>query len=96
MFLFGFIGYLVRKFDLNAAAIVLGLILGPIGENGLRRSLYLSDGDPSILFSTPLLLAAYSSLRSRYAFSMAHGQVGKARRAQSQQISNGLHTVKAE
>ncbi len=54
MFLFGFIGYLVRKFDLNAAAIVLGLILGPIGENGLRRSLYLSDGDPSILFSTPL------------------------------------------
>ncbi len=54
MFLFGIIGYLVRKFDLNAAAIVLGLILGPIGENGLRRSLYLSDGDPSILFSTPL------------------------------------------
>lgn len=54
MFIFGVIGYLVRKFDLNAAAIVLGLILGPIGENGLRRSLYLSDGDPMILFSTPL------------------------------------------
>ncbi len=54
MFIFGVIGYFVRKFDLNAAAIVLGLILGPIGENGLRRSLHLSDGDPSILFSTPL------------------------------------------
>lgn len=54
MFIFGFIGYFVRKFDLNAAAIVLGLILGPIGENGLRRSLILSDGDPSVLFSTPL------------------------------------------
>jgi putative tricarboxylic transport membrane protein len=54
MFIFGVIGYFVRKFDLNAAAIVLGLILGPIGENGLRRSLYLSDGDPSILFATPL------------------------------------------
>lgn len=54
MFIFGVIGYFVRKFDLNAAAIVLGLILGPIGENGLRRSLYLSDGDPTILFSTPL------------------------------------------
>ena len=52
--IFGIIGYFVRKFDLNAAAIVLGLILGPIGENGLRRSLYLSDGDPTILFSTPL------------------------------------------
>ncbi len=54
MCIFGVIGYLVRKFDLNAAAIVLGLILGPIGENGLRRSLMLSDGDPSILFGTPL------------------------------------------
>ncbi len=54
MFLFGVIGYLMRKFDFNAAAMVLGLILGPIGENGLRRSLLLSDGDPSILFSTPL------------------------------------------
>ena len=34
--------------------MVLGLILGPIGERGLRRSLMLSDGDPSVLFSTPL------------------------------------------
>lgn len=54
MFLFGVLGYLARKFDLNPAAIVLGLILGPIGERGLRRSLMLNDGDPSILFSTPL------------------------------------------
>ncbi|WP_202108474.1 tripartite tricarboxylate transporter permease [Succinivibrio dextrinosolvens] len=54
MFLFGILGYLARKFDLNPAAIVLGLILGPIGERGLRRSLMLNDGDPSILFSTPL------------------------------------------
>lgn len=54
MLIFGLIGYFVRKFDLNAAAIVLGLILGPIGESGLRRSLILSQGDPSILFSTPL------------------------------------------
>ena len=57
MLIFGGIGYLVRKFDMNATAIVLGLILGPIGERGLRRSLMLSDGDPSILFSTPLCWA---------------------------------------
>lgn len=54
MFIFGMIGYLVRKLDLNAAAIVLALILGPIGETGLRRSLVLSGGNPAILFSTPL------------------------------------------
>ncbi|HAJ74138.1 MAG TPA: C4-dicarboxylate ABC transporter permease, partial [Lachnospiraceae bacterium] len=31
MMIFGVIGYLARKFDLNTAAIVLALILGPIG-----------------------------------------------------------------
>lgn len=54
MLIFGVIGFLVRKFGLNVAAIVLGLILGPIGENSLRRSLLLSDGDWTILFSTPV------------------------------------------
>ena len=54
MLIFGVIGWLARKFDLNNAAIVLALILGPIGEKGLRRSLLLSGGDPRILFSTPV------------------------------------------
>lgn len=54
MLIFGVIGYLVRKFGLNNAAIVLALILGPIGEKGLRRSLALSGGDVSILFSSPI------------------------------------------
>ena len=54
MLIFGVIGWLARKFGLNNAAIVLALILGPIGEKGLRRSLLLSGGDPKILFSTPV------------------------------------------
>ena len=43
-----------RNYVFIPTAIVLGLILGPIGERGLRRSLLISDGDPSILFSTSL------------------------------------------
>ena len=54
MLIFGVLGYIMRKFDLNTAAVVLALILGPIGEKGLRRSLLLSGGDIGILFSTPL------------------------------------------
>lgn len=54
MMIFGVIGWLSRKFGMNNAAIVLAMILGPIGEKGLRRSLLLSNGDPSILFSTPV------------------------------------------
>ncbi len=52
MMIFGGLGYFMRKFDLNTAAVVLALILGPIGERGLRRSLLLSGGDISILFSS--------------------------------------------
>ena len=54
MAIFGVIGWLAHHFNLNNAAIVLGLILGPIGENGLRRSLMLNNGDPSILFSSTI------------------------------------------
>ena len=54
MMIFGILGYLVRKFELNNAAIVLALILGPLGEKGLRRSLMLSDGNPAIFFSSPI------------------------------------------
>lgn len=54
MAVFGVIGWLSHHFGLNNAAIVLGLILGPIGENGLRRSLLLNNGDPSILFSSTI------------------------------------------
>lgn len=54
MFAFGILGFLIKKFDLNPAAIVLALILGPIGEKGLRRALLLNNGNPSVLLSTPI------------------------------------------
>ena len=54
MLIFGVIGYLMRKFDLNTAAVVLALILGPIGEKGLRNALRRSRGNISILFSSPV------------------------------------------
>ena len=52
MFAFGVIGYLMRKLDLNTAAIVLALILGPIGEKNLQNAMIISDGSPKILFSS--------------------------------------------
>ena len=54
MLIFGGLGYLMRKFDLNTAAVVLALILGPISEKGLRGALRVSGGDISCLFSSPV------------------------------------------
>ena len=67
MFVFGIIGYFVQKFELNSASIVLALILGPIGESGLRRSLILNHNSYSILFQSTvskvlLLLTLFSLL----------------------------------
>lgn len=54
MFIFGIIGYFVKKFNLNSAAIVLALILGPIGETGLRRTLIMNKGDYMALFNSTI------------------------------------------
>ena len=54
MLIFGGLGYLMRKFDLNTAAVVLALILGPISEKGLRGALRVSGGDIGCLFTSPV------------------------------------------
>jgi len=54
MFIFGIIGYFVKKFNLNSAAIVLALILGPIGETGLRRTLIMNKGNYLALFNSTI------------------------------------------
>ena len=54
MLIFGMLGYLMRKFDLNTAAVVLALILGPISEKGLRGALRVSEGNIACLFESPV------------------------------------------
>lgn len=54
MVIFGLIGYGMKKFDFEAAPLVLALVLGPLMENAFRRSLVISDGSFSIFFTRPL------------------------------------------
>ena len=49
---FGLIGYIAHKTRYHVTAILIGVILGPLFESYLVRSLRLSDGDPMILFSS--------------------------------------------
>jgi len=65
MFVFGLIGYFMRKAKFPIAPAILGLVLGDRVELSLRRSLLISGGDPMILVSSPisitiLLLAVFS------------------------------------
>jgi putative tricarboxylic transport membrane protein len=44
----------MRFYDFPVAPLLVGLILGPMAEQQLRRSLAISQGDPSILISSPI------------------------------------------
>jgi putative tricarboxylic transport membrane protein len=53
---FGVIGYFLAKHDYPLAPLVLGLVLGPMIENNLRRALTASNGDWSVFVTHPLSL----------------------------------------
>ena len=60
---FGVLGYVLRLFGYPIAPVVVGLILGPLAEQQLRRALAISQGDVTVLVHSPisivlLLLAA--------------------------------------
>jgi putative tricarboxylic transport membrane protein len=59
MAIFGVVGYTLRKFGIPLAPVVLGVVLGPLMEKNLRRSLALSGGDWSVLFSSPVAIALW-------------------------------------
>jgi len=51
---FGLMGYAMRRYDYPIAPVVVGLILGPVAENQLRRALSISLGDPLVLVESPI------------------------------------------
>jgi putative tricarboxylic transport membrane protein len=53
----GILGYFMKKYNYSIIAFVLGVILGPIAEENLYRSLRLSGGSFEIFVSDPLSLA---------------------------------------
>jgi putative tricarboxylic transport membrane protein len=53
---FGFIGYLMMRYDYPVSPMVLAQILGAMMESNFRRSLVMSSGDPLILVTRPIAL----------------------------------------
>jgi putative tricarboxylic transport membrane protein len=54
--IFGVIGYIFIKLGCEPAPLLLGLILGPMMEENLRRAMLLSRGDWSVFVTRPLSL----------------------------------------
>lgn len=49
---FAFGGYLLQKMGFSLSAIILGMILGPIAENGFSQALTISGGEYGIFFAS--------------------------------------------
>ncbi len=51
---FGVIGYFLSKLEYSMAPFILGLVLGPMLEQNLRRALLISHGDPMTFLKSPI------------------------------------------
>jgi putative tricarboxylic transport membrane protein len=71
---FGLGGYFMFKYNYSPAGVLLGIILGPIAEDGLRDLLIISGHNPipfiftrpiSLLFIAFIVMALYFSVRGK-------------------------------
>jgi putative tricarboxylic transport membrane protein len=60
LLVFGILGYLLRRYDYPIAPVVVGLILGPLSEQQLRRALSISQGDPMVLVDSWISIVLYA------------------------------------
>ena len=54
MFICGILGFFAKKYDFSIAAIILGLVLGNIAENGLVNGISITHGDIGAFFVRPV------------------------------------------
>src|SRR6516165_2359540 len=63
--IFGLIGYWLVKHEFEPAPLLLGMVLGPLMEENLRRAMLISRGDWTVFITRPLsavLMAAAAAL----------------------------------
>jgi putative tricarboxylic transport membrane protein len=54
LYLFGLLGFAMRRWDIPVGPAVIGLILGPLAETQFRRALSISQGDPGVFVTHPI------------------------------------------
>ncbi|MGP5013483.1 tripartite tricarboxylate transporter permease [Glutamicibacter ardleyensis] len=59
LLLIGILGFALRRFGLPILPLILGVIIGPMAEQQLRKSFQLSAGEVSGLWSEPVAVTVY-------------------------------------
>ncbi len=79
---FGVIGYIARKTGYHTAAILIGVILGPLLETYFLRALKMSEGDVMVIFSSTLANVLWVALAASLVLPYVLQRRRKLRRGQ--------------
>ncbi|MEV0613222.1 tripartite tricarboxylate transporter permease [Nonomuraea sp. NPDC050404] len=60
VFIFGLVGYFMKKFDLPMAPLVLGLVIGPLFEKALVQTSAMGSGDLTLILTRPIALVVFA------------------------------------
>lgn len=85
---FGIVSYLMRKLELPAVPMLLGLVLGNMTETNFRRALLISDGSPAIFFSS-VFCWIFIVLIVVVIGGILRGKVKEAKTAKKEETVNG-------
>ncbi len=58
----GVLGWLMRRFDIPLAPVLIAVVLGPLAEEKFRQALKISEGDASVLITSPFSATLYAVL----------------------------------
>jgi len=75
----GIVGYALRVLGYDAAALILGLVLGPLMERALLQALTISRGELSGLWASPLAAAMLAAAGAVLLAPLAWRRIGRRR-----------------
>ncbi len=65
----GIIGFMLRRFGIPLAPVLIAVILGPLAEDSLRRALAVSEGDATVLVGSGITVVLYTLMIIAVVFS---------------------------
>ena len=85
---FGLMAWFMRKLDLPPVPVLLGMVLGNMTETNFRRALLISNGSPSIFFSS-IFCWIFIALLAIVVIGIARSKIreAKAAKAASEEVS---------
>jgi putative tricarboxylic transport membrane protein len=85
VFIFGIIGYGMRKANLPSALLVIGLVLGTMIERDFRQAMLLANGDLIAVLTQPLALVFYGLAAVVLLFDITQGRRHRGRQSSLKQ-----------